>query len=283
MSKSIGNVFRTLVPTFDDDASIEEAFSLYHYGKEDYSEGQEIPANSIEGNFVTVNSRVQSLESVVDNLGQTYVLKQSLTLNPNVVTTQDGGTTIPLVIRGVSAQTQPLQQWQNSVSSPISSLHANGGASFANYVSVGDVSQVTTTALNIKIGNAAHKGLVVAGASSQTENLQEWTSISGSTTSIVARVNSAGKIFSNNGLTGTSTSEVVTETGTQTLTNKTLNSATLTNASLSGTVTMTSGSISGATSITLTGNQVLTSTVRNIVASTSNPSGGNDGDVWFKY
>lgn len=45
------------------------------------------------------------------------------------------------------------------------------------------------------------------------------------------------------------------------------------------------GSISNASSITLAGSQPLTSRVRNITASTSNPtvSDGNDGDIWIRY
>jgi len=69
------------------------------------------------------------------------------------------------------------------------------------------------------------------------------------------------------------TVDVSTTTGTQTLTNKTLTSPTI-----------NGGSVSNATSITLTGSQTLDSfRARNIRASTSDPSGGNDGDVWIKY
>jgi hypothetical protein len=277
MSQPIGNAFKTRIPTFSDDASIQEAFSVYHYGKDDYSEGQSVPQNSIEGHFVTINTRVGVLESTVNALGNVYILKESLILNPNILTTEDGSIT-PLTIRGKSGQTEPLQKWENSLFINVGAIYNDGGAAFGNYVTVGNTTKSSSTALDVRIGNSSHVGVSVSGVVGQTGNLQEWKTTDGSTTSIIARINSAGKIFSNNGLTGTNTSEVVTETGTQTLTNKTL-----TNAALSGTVTMTSGSISGATSITLTGNQVLTSTVRNIVASTSNPSGGNDGDVWFKY
>jgi hypothetical protein len=34
---------------------------------------------------------------------------------------------------------------------------------------------------------------------------------------------------------------------------------------------------------TLTGDQALTSRLRNITASTSDPTGGNNGDIWLKY
>lgn len=75
---------------------------------------------------------------------------------------------------------------------------------------------------------------------------------------------------------------VVGTTNTQTLTNKTLTSPTISSATISSSA-ISGGSLSNATSITLTGSQPLTSRVRNVTISTSDPSGGNDGDVWLKY
>ena len=34
---------------------------------------------------------------------------------------------------------------------------------------------------------------------------------------------------------------------------------------------------------TLTGDQALTSRLRNITVSTADPTGGNNGDIWIKY
>jgi hypothetical protein len=48
--------------------------------------------------------------------------------------------------------------------------------------------------------------------------------------------------------------------------------------------TISGGSISNAETITLTGNQTNDAfRVRNIRVSTSNPTGGNDGDIWIKH
>ena len=74
---------------------------------------------------------------------------------------------------------------------------------------------------------------------------------------------------------GLTIANVVTTTGTQTLTNKTLTSPTI-----------SGGSISGATSISVTGNQDLASyRVRNSYASTAAPTAGtgSDGDLWVQY
>lgn len=100
--------------------------------------------------------------------------------------------------------------------------------------------------------------LTILGVTGQTASLQEWKT-SGST--VAARVNSAGTLFSTPSTSG-GISEVVTLTGTQTLTNKT---------------------ITNASSVTLTGNQAYTARTRNITLSTSDPSGGYDGDIWIKY
>jgi hypothetical protein len=235
MSQPIGNAFKTRIPTFADDASIQEAFSVYHYGKDDYSEGQSIPENSIEGHFVTFNTRVGALESTVSSLGNIYVLKESLITNPNIVTSQNGSVT-PLTIRGKSGQTEPLQKWENSLFVGVGSIFNDGGASFGNYVTVGNTTKSSSIALDVRIGNLSHKGIVVSGIVNQTGNLQEWTSFNGSTTSVVARVSNSGKIFSNNGLAGTNTSEVVTESGTQTLANKTISSPTISAGTISNAV-----------------------------------------------
>jgi len=247
MSQPIGNAFKSRIPTFSDDASIQEAFSVYHYGKDNYTESEAVPSNSIEGHFVSANNRIGALESTVNNLGQVYVLKISPSLNPNVIQSEANNVS-PLVLRGNSpSQNAPLQNWQNSSTTNVASVFNDGGAVFNNYVTVGNTTKSSSTALDVRIANAAHKGITVAGATLQTGNLQEWTFTDGSTTSIVARVNSAGKIFSNSGLTGTNTSEVVTETGTQTLTNKTLTSPVISGGSLSN-ATVNNVNISNFTS-----------------------------------
>lgn len=300
MSQPIGNAFKTRIPTFSDDASIQEAFSVYHYGKDNYSESEAVPTNSIEGHFVTFNSRVGALESTVGGLSADFVLKESPVASPNIVTPEDGSST-PLTIRGRSGQTAALQNWQDVTTTNIASIFNDGGAVFGNYLTVGNTTKSSSIALDVRVGNAAHKGITVAGVTAQTGNLQEWTSTDGSTTSVVARVDGAGKIFSNNGLAGTSTSEVVTESGTQELTNKTITGGTVNPTTLqqggvqavtvSDTQTLTNKTLDGATInnaslITLTGEQTVASfRVRNIFGSTDAPTAGDgvNGDVWIRY
>jgi len=296
MSQPIGKVFQTRIPTFSDDASIQEAFSLYHYGKDDYSPTEDVPAQSIEGHLTSLSNRITSAESTINLLGETFVEEISTFADPNIITSEDP-TVVPLTIRGLGTPTQALQRWEDSNQNATSSIFADGGAFFNNYLAVGSNQKQTTNAMLVRIASAAHKGVVVDGVVSQTGNLQEWTSTDGTNRSVRAFVNPNGRIFAGNGMTGVNTSEVVTVSGTQTITNKTLTSPTINSASVGGstieTSTFSGGNVSNATisggtitvpTIKTSGAQEINDfRVRNIHASTAAPSGGQDGDVWIRY
>ncbi len=229
MSQSVGNSFKSRIPTLADDASIEEALRVYHYGVDSYS-GQPIPTDSIEGNFSSINTRLSAVESSVTSFPTTFVRLTSATATPNIITAQST-TTVPLTVRAIASQTAALQNWQNSSSSVVATMSSGGALGMAGYVSIGSTSISSSVASSINIINAAHKGIVVKAAASQTSNIQEWQD---SNSNILASVAPSGAISS--------------------------------------------------TSVAVTGNQTLDDfRARNIRASTSQPSGGNDGDVWFVY
>jgi len=263
MSQVVGFQYKSRIPQFSDDASIQEALSVYHYGVDDYTT-EPIPNDSIEGNFRSINDRVAIVELSVVGLTTTYLEQVSLTASPNVLTSQSIATT-PITIRAIASQTAPLQQWQNSSSVSVGSVGVGGNANLAGYITVGSTTQSTTTGVNVIVGNASHIGVVVKSQVSQTANIQEWQNSSGTALSYV---NPAGKVFSNQ-------SEAVNLVDVQTLTNKTLTSPTI-----------TGGTVSSATSITLSGEQPIGSfRVRNVFASTSSPTPGDgeNGDTWVKY
>jgi hypothetical protein len=82
---------------------------------------------------------------------------------------------------------------------------------------------------------------------------------------------------------GLTIANVVTTTGTQTLTNKTLTSPVINDATISSSTF--SGGIT-ATSVSITGSQALDDyRARNTYASTAAPTAGtgNDGDLWVQY
>lgn len=183
MSQPVGFQYKSRIPTLSDDATIVEALRVYHYGVDNYST-EPIPNDSIEGNFRTLNTAVAALQSALSGLGTTYVEQISLTSTPNVITGQST-TTVPLTIRSISSQTAPLQQWQNSSSINVGSIGTGGNLNIAGYITVGSITQSITTGVNVVLGNASHRGIVVRAQSSQTANIQEWQNSSGTALSWV--------------------------------------------------------------------------------------------------
>ena len=192
MSQPVGFQYKSRIPTLSDDATIVEALKVYHYGVDNYST-EEIPNDSIEGNFRTLGTAVTALQSAVSGLGSTYLEQISLTASPNVVTGQSVAT-VPLTIRAITSQTSSLQQWQNSSSVSVGSVSTGGFLNLAGYVTVGTTTQSTTTGVNVVIGTASHKGITVKAQTSQTANLQEWQNSSGTAVSWISH---EGRIYYN--------------------------------------------------------------------------------------
>jgi hypothetical protein len=199
MSQPVGLNYKTRIPQFSDDASIEEALKVYHYGVDNYT-SQPIPNDSIEGNFRTLNSRVSATESSISALGSTYVEQLSASATPNIVIPQTS-ITVPLTIRGVSSQTANLQQWQNNSSTNLAVIFSDGSSSFNGYISIGSTSRSSTIAADIRIINSSHKGITVRAATSQSSNLQEWQDSSGNP---VSWIDKDGRIYFNGDEVGTS-------------------------------------------------------------------------------
>ena len=191
MSQPVGLNFKTRIPQFSDDASIEEALKVYHYGVDNYT-SQPIPNDSIEGNFRTLTDRVSAAEATIAGLGSTYIEQVSASATPNIITPQNAGT-VPVTVRGLSLQTGNLQQWQSSASVNLAVVFSDGSSSFNGYISVGTTGRSSTTAADIRIINASHKGITVRAASSQSSNLQEWQDPSGNP---VSWIDKDGRIYS---------------------------------------------------------------------------------------
>lgn len=253
MSQPVGLNYKSRIPQFSDDASIEEALKVYHYGVDNYT-SQPIPDDSIEGNFRSLDQRISVIESTgtISVLKPFFIESVSETSSPNVITPQSS-TTVPLTIRGTGVQTANLQQWQNSASANVSVIFSDGSSAFNGYLSVGTSSRSSSTAADIRIINSGHKGITVRSASGQTGNLQEWQSSSGNALARVepdGDIYTLGKMYSNN-------IEVVNLSDTQSLTNKS--------------ITIPAGETEDDFK------------VRNIRISSSQPSGGNNGDLWIQY
>jgi len=177
MSQTVGYQYKSRIPTLSDDATIVEALKVYHYGVDDWST-EPIPDDSIEGNLRSINDDIGTINTTLSGLGTTYVNEISLSASPNIITAQTT-TTTPITVRAISSQTSPLQQWQNSSSVSVGGIGVGGNINLAGYATIGSTTQSTTIGVNVVIGNAAHKGVVVKAQSSQTANIQEWQNSSG--------------------------------------------------------------------------------------------------------
>jgi hypothetical protein len=257
MAQNIGINAPTRIPTFGDDASIEEALKKYHYGVDNW-DGDPVQDNlGMDGNFKAVKARLTEVEETITDIvgdGGGFIRSESKTANPNTIVPQTASI-VPLTIKGTTTQTANLQQWQNVSNTNLAIIFSNGALSTNGYLTVGATTQSSTIVADFRIGNSVHKGITVRGAASQTGTLQEWQNSAGT---VLTSITASGHISS----------------ASANITAITSSSATITN--------LISANVS-ASGVIIVGNQALTSRARNIVLSTANPSGGNDGDVWMKY
>lgn len=173
MSQPIGSNLVTKIPQFSDDASIEEALRAYHYGIDNYTSQPIVNNVGVEGTIKKIKEDIASNVSAIAGLGATYVEQVSASATPNVITPQTS-TTVPMTIRGTTSQTGNLQQWQNNSSNNIAVVFSDGSSSFSGYLTVGNNSRSTTTAVDIRIINSTHKGITIRATESQLGNMQEW-------------------------------------------------------------------------------------------------------------
>jgi hypothetical protein len=267
MAQNIGISAPTRIPTFGDDASIEEALRKYHYGVDNW-DGDPVQDNlGMDGNFKAVKARLTEVEAAITDIvgdGGGFIRSESKTANPNTIVPQTASI-VPLTIKGTTIQTANLQQWQNVSNTNLAIIFSNGALSTNGYLTIGATTQSSTTVADFRIGNSAHKGITVRGATSQTGTLQEWQNSAGT---VLTSINALGHISSASANVTTITSSNATITN---VVSTSTNSANITSSNIN------------ASQVIISGNQPLTSRARNIVISTSNPSGGNDGDVWLTY
>jgi hypothetical protein len=194
MAQNIGINAPTRIPTLGDDASIEEALRKYHYGIDNWSNDPVQNDLGMDGNFKAVKERLSAVEAAITDIvgdGGGFIRSESKTANPNTIIPQTSSV-VPLTIRGASGQTGNLQRWQNSSSTNLAIIFSNGSAAFNSYLTVGTNTQSITTGIDLRIGNAAHKGFTIRAASSQTSNLQEWQNSSGT---VISWVDKDGRIY----------------------------------------------------------------------------------------
>lgn len=186
MSQIVGNTFRSRIPTFNDDASIEEALRVYHYGVDNYST-QPIPDDSIEGNFRTLTINLNTEVAAA-------VKRISLTSAPNIITAQ-AINVVPITVRAIASQTTPLQIWQNSSSVAVGQITTAGAMFLRDTLAVGSSAISTTSYLFVNQSSASIKGLEIRAASGSTSSLQEWQNNSGT---VLSSIDQTGKLIAKN-------------------------------------------------------------------------------------
>lgn len=191
MPQEIGEIYKSLVPSLSDGASIEEAFQMYHYGTATYN-GNNLQPQSMERHIIDLNEDVARIDQTIASLANVYIEETSSTARPNAIVSQEPAV-IPLTIRGVFGQSVPLQKWQRNtgtVNADVAQINNIGAAAFGGYLSVGDPAISTSVGLSVSL-SGDHKGLTIKGVADQTDNLQEWQDNLGS---IMSKVDSSGHI-----------------------------------------------------------------------------------------
>jgi hypothetical protein len=197
MPQNIGINAPTRIPTFGDDASIEEALRKYHFGVDNWS-GDPVQNNvGVDGNFKSVKARLTSAESAISNIvgdGGGFVRSESRESNPNTIVPQNENIVALTINAKTSGQIEPLQRWRNSSLNNVAVVFPSGAASFRRYLAIGDnnVAQSTNIGVNLFLNHSSHKGIIIKGATSQTGNLQEWQDSSGQA---ISWVDKEGRIY----------------------------------------------------------------------------------------
>jgi hypothetical protein len=135
---------------------------------------------------------------------------------------------------------------------------------------------VKFTGGTLQPANAATVLLTLRGFTSQSADLLRFSNAAGTT---LTKVDSAGKLFVNN----QEIKPILMQTTQPDAATLGLPTGTIWIDSDSTPAVLAADTTLQITGGTLTGDQALTSRLRNITVSTADPTGGNNGDIWIKY
>lgn len=170
-------------------------------------DGQALLWSQAQGKFVYGSAGISDhggLSGLSDDDHGQYALLAPAASTRNVIQ-PTGAAVVPFILKGASAQTGDLLQWQNSggtvlgrvrSSGELQGPNANDGfVRFAtNELRLGAWAAETvnlSTSTTILPYAASNQALIVKGRSSQTANLQEWQNSSGT---VLASVSAAGAL-----------------------------------------------------------------------------------------
>lgn len=164
MSQQIGVNFDVRIPTLGDDASIEEALKVYHYGIDNYTNQaiQLVPPLGIEAHFQVLTNDVAAINAELDTLPSLYIESISSSASENLIYSNAVGIT-PLKIKAITNQTAPLLTFQNAAGASVSEI-TTAGAFSGRALLAGD-STATTQAVNTNNTSLASTAFVLGQAS----------------------------------------------------------------------------------------------------------------------
>ena len=123
--------------------------------------------------------------------GASAAIQNGSSINAKVSISTASATTPGLIIKGVSSQSANLQEWQNSSGTVLAYINSLGFTSIPAGLSVSGGGGQATALLSVA-GASTVSSIIAKGAASQTANLQEWQTSSGT---VVASMDVSGKLI----------------------------------------------------------------------------------------
>lgn len=258
-AESIGNLIPTKIPGYADQADIQAALRVYHYGSYDYNTANTSPASLVDPSMAKT---IYDIQQDVSGLETSSIQASVFAAKGDLLSASANDT--PLII-SVGSNNQILVannatatglQWTSTLTSPTittptinqPTLYLRTGSASTSASATGDITLSTASGLpTYNNGNGEVRVLVNEGSAQTLTNktltqpflrLRNATSLSGT---------SSGEIIYNNNTselqfyTGSATSTVVDLTSSQTLTNKTLQNSLINGTSDNIALTVTGG------------------------------------------
>jgi hypothetical protein len=156
----------------------------------------------------TVITRIDNAGGLYVGTGGTFIGSTS----GRALFVANGTTFVPIIAKGAASQTANLQEWQSSAGSVIARVNSSGDV-FGRLLYAFTTANLSAS-VNVGTASTGSKGIVVAGQSGQTANLQEWQDSAATT---IARVSPSGIISSNVGITNMANIGTYLDTGSNTM------------------------------------------------------------------
>ena len=124
------DAFEVRIPTLGDDASIEEALRVYHFGIDNYTNQslQLNPPVGIAAHLKILTDDITAINAELDTLPSIYIESISSATTENIIYSESIGIT-PLKIRAIAGQTSPLLSFHDSSGTKISEITTAGAFS----------------------------------------------------------------------------------------------------------------------------------------------------------